>query len=48
MTVKNVVKIRQALKTKFDVVGGMTTIQKALQQMQYTEIKFLIKNKRDE
>ncbi|MFV2060868.1 MAG: CBS domain-containing protein [Gammaproteobacteria bacterium] len=46
MTEKSIVKVRDVMKTKFDVVDGMTTIKDALDKMEHIETKCLIVNKR--
>jgi CBS domain-containing protein len=46
MTEKQIVKVRDVMKTKFDTVDGMTTIKNALEKMEHTETKCLIVNKR--
>ncbi len=42
------VKVRDVMKTKFDFVDGMTTIQEALATMEHIETKCLVVNKRHE
>ena len=46
MTDKQIVKVRDVMKTKFDMVDGMTTISDALEKMEHIETKCLIVNKR--
>ena len=46
MTEKQIVKVRHVMKTKFDMVDGMTTIQDALARMEHIETKCLVVNKR--
>ncbi|MFV1983750.1 MAG: CBS domain-containing protein [Thiohalomonadales bacterium] len=42
-----IVKVRDVMKSKFDLVDGMTTIQNALEKMEYIETKCLVVNKRN-
>jgi len=46
MTDKIVVKVRDVMKTKFDMIDGMTTISDALNKMEHVETKCLVVNKR--
>ena len=46
MTGKKIVKVRDVMKTKFDMVDGMTTIKNALEKMEHIETKCLVVNKR--
>ena len=46
MTDKQIVKVRDVMKTKFDMVDGMTTISDALEKMDHIETKCLVVNKR--
>ncbi|MCP4702504.1 MAG: CBS domain-containing protein [Gammaproteobacteria bacterium] len=41
-----VVRARDVMKTKFDQVDGMATVQEALQTMKHVETKALLVNKR--
>jgi predicted transcriptional regulator len=43
-----VVRVRDVMKTQFDVVDGMDTVQNALKEMQYHDTKVLIVKKRHE
>jgi len=43
-----IVKVRHVMKNKFDLVDGMTTIQNALEKMEYIETKCLVVNKRND
>ncbi len=45
---KKVVRVRHVMKTKFDMVDGMTTVADALKTMKHVETKSLIINKRFE
>ena len=46
MSERKVVRVRDVMKTKFDLVDGMTTVKDALQTMQHVETKCLIIDKR--
>lgn len=46
MTDRKIVRIREVMKTKFDMVDGMATIQEALKTMKHVETKCLIVDKR--
>ena len=46
MNDKIVVRVRDVMKTKFDIVDGMTTVAEALKRMKYVETKCLIIDKR--
>ena len=48
MTEKQIVKVREVMKTKFDMVDGMTTISDALEKMEHIETKCLVVNKRND
>ncbi len=48
MTEKQIVKVRDVMKTNFDMVDGMTTVKNALEKMEHIETKCLIVNKRHE
>jgi signal-transduction protein with cAMP-binding, CBS, and nucleotidyltransferase domain len=43
-----VVRVRDVMKTEFDMVDGMATIRQALQKMKHVETKCLIVDKRHE
>lgn len=43
---KNVVRVRDVMKTQFDMVDGMTTVADALKTMKHVETKTLIIDKR--
>lgn len=43
-----VIRVRDVMKTRFDIIDGMATVREALQQMKYTETKCLIVEKRHE
>lgn len=45
---ERVIRVRDVMKTRFDMIDGMATVQEALQQMKYTETKCLIVEKRHE
>jgi CBS domain-containing protein len=46
MTDKQLVRVRQVMKTNFDTVDGMATVREALETMRHVETKCLIVNKR--
>lgn len=46
MTDKQLIRVKQVMKTKFDSVDGMATVQEALEKMRHIETKCLIVNKR--
>ncbi len=46
MNEKKIVRVRDVMKTKFDVIDGMTTVADALNMMQHIETKALIVKKR--
>lgn len=46
MTERKIVRVRDVMKSKFDMVDGMVTIQEALRAMKHVETKCLIVNKR--
>ncbi|WP_456415445.1 CBS domain-containing protein [Thiolapillus sp.] len=48
MTHKKLIHVREVMKTRFDMVSGMSTVAEALQQMQHIETKSLIVDKRQE
>ncbi len=48
MSERNVVRVRDVMKTSFDMVDGMTTVKDALETMQHVETKCLIIDKRHE
>ena len=43
---KKVVRVRDIMKTEFDMVEGMSTVADALEKMRYVDTKTLIVNKR--
>lgn len=43
---KTLVRVRDVMKSDFDVVDGMTTVSEALQRMQHVDTKCLIVDKR--
>lgn len=45
-TPKKPVRVREVMKTKFDMVDGMTTVAEALRTMRHVETKALIVQKR--
>jgi CBS domain-containing protein len=48
MTEKTVVRVRDVMKTGFDMVNGMATVEDALKTMSHVETKCLIVDKRHE
>lgn len=48
MTAKEIIRVRDVMKKKFDVIDGMTTVSVALKQMKHIETKTLVVDKRDE
>ena len=46
MNTRKVIRTRDIMKTDFDVVDGMDTIEQALQKMKYVDTKCLIVEKR--
>ena len=46
MSERKIVRVRDVMKTQFDVVDGMTTVHDALKTMKHVETKSLIVNKR--
>lgn len=45
---KKLIKVKDVMKQKFDIVDGMMTVENALKTMRHGENKALIVNKRDE
>lgn len=48
MSERQVVRVRDVMKTAFDVVDGMVTVREALNSMEHVDTKCLIVNKRHE
>ena len=48
MSDRKLIRVRDVMKTEFDLVDGLTTVQEALDKMQHIETKSLIVNKRDD
>jgi signal-transduction protein with cAMP-binding, CBS, and nucleotidyltransferase domain len=46
MSERTIIRVRDVMKTEFDMVDGMTTVSEALQRMKHVETKSLIVNKR--
>ena len=42
------IRVRGVMKNRYDIVDGLSTVADALQQMQHTDTKCLIVNKRDD
>lgn len=45
---ERVIRVRDVMKTRFDMIDGMATVKEALQKMQHVETKCLIVEKRHE
>jgi CBS domain-containing protein len=45
---RKIVRVRDIMKTRFDMVDGVATVEEALNKMAYVETKSLIVNKRDQ
>lgn len=48
MSDRKIIRVRDVMKTSFDVVDGMSTVSQALKQMKHIETKSLIVQKRHE
>ncbi len=48
MTRTQLIRVRDVMRTQFDMVDGMMTVKTALQTMKHVETKTLIVKKRDE
>lgn len=48
MSPKEIIRVRDVMKTAFDMIDGMATVAEALDQMKHVETKSLIVNKRHE
>lgn len=46
MNERVIVRVRDVMKTKYDIVDGMTTVKDALKKMRYVDTKSLIIEKR--
>jgi len=46
MNEEQIIRVREVMKTNFDLVDGMTTIAEAIKRMKYLDNKSLIVNKR--
>lgn len=46
MNGKNIIRIRDVMKARFDMVDGMTTVAEAIKTMKFVDTKCLIVNKR--
>lgn len=46
MNDRAIVRVRDVMKSRFDIVDGMTTVREALERMQHVETKCLIVDKR--
>ncbi|WP_456372853.1 CBS domain-containing protein [Thiolapillus sp.] len=48
MKERKLVRVREVMKTRYDMVNGMATVAEALQQMRHVDTKSLIVDKRSE
>ena len=48
MSERKIIRVRDVMKTSFDMVDRLDTIESALEKMEHVETKTLIVNKRDE
>ena len=48
MNAKHIVRVRQVMKTDFDVVDGLATVADALRQMKHVDTRTLLVDKRHE
>jgi CBS domain-containing protein len=48
MSDEKIIRVRDVMKTKFDLVEGLTTVEDALNKMKHVETKSLLVNKRHE
>ncbi|MFV1997769.1 MAG: CBS domain-containing protein [Acidiferrobacterales bacterium] len=48
MSDEKIVRVRDVMKSRFDVVDGLTSVQDALNRMKHVETKCLLVNKRHE
>ena len=48
MNQKTLVQVKDVMKTEFDIIDGMNTVEEALQKMKHVQTKCLIINKRHE
>ncbi len=48
MSKKNVVRVSDVMKTRFDTIDGLLSVAEAMKKMKHVETKTLIVNKRDE
>jgi len=48
MSDEKIVRVRDVMKSKFDVVEGLTSVEEALNKMKHVETKCLMVNKRHE
>ena len=46
MSDEKILRVRDVMKTKFDLVEGLTSVEEALKKMKYVETKCLLVNKR--
>lgn len=46
MNEKNITRVREVMKTEFDIVDGLLTVREALAEMKNIETKCLVVNKR--
>lgn len=46
MSDREIIRVKDVMKTKFDIVDGMDTVTQALKKMQHVDVKCLIVDKR--
>ena len=46
MNTRNVIRVKDVMKTKFDMIDGLATVRQALEAMKHAHTKTLIINKR--
>ncbi|RMG59992.1 MAG: histidine kinase, partial [Gammaproteobacteria bacterium] len=48
MSEHKLIRVREVMKTRVDIIDGMTTVREALEKMRHVETKTLIVDKRHE
>lgn len=46
MTTEQIIRVRDVMKTEFDIIDGITTVREALAKMKHVETKTLLVDKR--
>ena len=46
MTDRNIIRVRDVMKTDFDMIDGLTTVSEAMKKMKFVDTKSLIVDKR--